>query len=182
MQEFRVATVQALCALGPALLEVRGEVVVRAGRRLSDHANHPDPMLELDRGAVRYHLPAHVEEWEAVEGLLVNRDRVSVLLPTADRDPGPDPRLVAASALREVRVKLVCQGVQVAGFLKVPVRATVPEFIHASRNRFLAVTRCRILAAPGAPAPGDLEGAHGFCLVNREHVIASSEARPSLSP
>ena len=166
----------------PALLEVRGELVVRAGRRLSDHANHPDPMLELDRGAVRFLRGTQVEEWEAVEGLLVNRDRVSVLIPTADRDPGADPRLLGASALREVRVNLLCPGVQVAGFLKVPVQASLAEFMHGSRNRFLAVTRCRILAAPGAPAPGDLEGAHDFCLVNREQVVASSEARPTLSP
>ena len=181
MQEFRIATVQALCPMLPALLEVRGEVIVRAGRRLSDHANHPDPMLELDRGAMRFHLPGRSEEWEAVEGLIVNRDRVTVLVPTAERDPGPDARRLAAGALREVRVKLVCVTVQVTGFLKVPVQSTVAAFIHGSRSRFLAVTQAHILAAPGAPPPGELEGAQPFCLVNREHVVACSEARPAVS-
>lgn len=181
MQDLRIATVQAICALGSALIEVRGEVVVRAGRRLSDQANHPDPMLELDAAAMRFLQPDGPEDWEEVEGMTLNQDRVTVLVPLEDRDPGPDPRLVGAVATREVRVKLVCAAAQVTGFLKVPKHLTMPSYIHSSRARYLAVTRSRVVAAPGAPPPGELEGAHAFCLVNREHVIACTEARPLAS-
>ena len=184
MQELRVATVRAICALDSALLEVRGEVVVRAGRRLSDQANHPDPMLELGGASMRVHGPRGAEEWEEVAGMTLNQDQVTVLVPVEDRDPGPDPRLVGVGAetTRDVRVKLVCAAAQVAGFIKVPKQMTMASFMHSSRARFLAVTACRVLGAPGAPPPGELEGAHAFCMVNRDHVIACTEARPSSSP
>jgi hypothetical protein len=182
VQDLRVATVRAICALDSALLEVRGEVVVRAGRRLSDQANHPDPMLELGAASMRVHGRQGPEEWEEVAGMTLNQDRVTVLVPVEDRDPGPDPRLVEASTASDVRVKLVCAAAQVTGFIKVPKQMTMASFMHSSRARFLAVTGCRVLGAPGAPPPGELEGAHAFCMVNRDHVIACTEARPSSSP
>lgn len=181
MQDLRVATVQAISPMGSALIEVRGEVVVRAGRRLSDQANHPDPMLELAAASIRFHHPEGPEEWEEVEGVTLNQDRVSVLLPVEERDPGPDPRLVGAIATRAVRVKLVCAAAQVTGFIQVPRHLTMPSFIHSSRARYLAVTGCRVIRAPGAPPPGELDGSHAFCMVNREHLIACTEARPLAS-
>ncbi len=156
--------------------------MVRAGRRLSDQANHPDPMLELAAAAIRFHRPDGAEDWEEVEGLTLNQDRVTVLLPTAERDIGPDPRLVGVVATRPVRVKLVCAAAQVTGFIQVPRQLTMPSYIHSSRARYLSVTRCRVVPAPGAPPPGEVEGAHDFCLVNREHLIACTEARPLSSP
>lgn len=182
MRELRVATVRAICPLDSALLEVRGEVVVRGGRRLSDQANHPDPMLELENAAMRAHSAQGPADWEAVAGMTLNQDRVTVLVLVDERDPGPDPRLVGAVTTRDVRVKLVCAAAQVTGFIKVPKQQTMASFMHSSRARFLAVTGCRILEAHGAPPPGDLEGTHAFCMVNRDHVIACTEARPTSSP
>lgn len=181
MQQLRVATIQAISGLGQALVEVKGEVVVRSGRRLSDQANHPDPMLELDSAAMRVHHVAGPEEWEDVTGMTLNQDQVTVLVPVEERDPGPDPRLVGAQATRDVRVKLVCAAVLVTGFIKVPRQQTMASFIHSSRARFLAVTSARVLRSPGAPPPGDLERAFAFCMVNRAHVIACTEARPMSS-
>lgn len=181
VQKLRVATIRGISVLNAALLEVRGEVVVRAGRRLSDQANHPDPMLELQEAAMRVHHVEGPEEWEDVSGMTLNQDRVTVLVPVEDRDPGPDPRLVGA-ATRDVRVKLVCAAAQVTGFIKIPRQQTMASFMHSSRARFIAVTSCRVIRAPGAPRPGDLEGAHAFCMVNRDHVIACTETRPTSSP
>ncbi len=185
LPDLRVVQIRAGADLGDAFLEIRGEVVMRGARRLSDLANHPDPLLELDRAAMRIHRApgagrdeaAGAAEWEQVAGLTVNRDHVAVLVPVAEQDPGPDPRLVRPP--RVVRVKLVCRAVVVTGFIRVPLEATIASFLHETRARFIAVTDARVLGSPGGADLGELEGAHPFCLVNRGHVAACAEAMPT---
>lgn len=163
--------------MGGALLEVRGELVLKGARRLSDYANHPDPLLDLEEAAIRVHRTTGPDEWEEVQGLAVSRDHVAVLVPQAgENDPGPDQRLVTSH--RDVRVKLLCPSVEVTGFLKVPLQSTVRSYIQTTRGRFLAVTQARIMAGPAGMRPGDLEGTCEFCLVNRGQLIACTETRP----
>jgi hypothetical protein len=76
-----------------------------------------------------------------------------------------------------VRVKIICRGLQLTGFVRVPVNATIPSFIHESRNRFIPVSQARITHNDVATELGDFEGVHPFCLVNRGYVVACIEAR-----
>lgn len=169
----RIAEVHALCELGSAVLEVRGQLIIRQGRRLSDHANHPDPMLELDEAATRVHSGAGPSAWEPGHSLSVNRDRVAVLLPFDESDPGADPMLI--SSTRDVLVRLVCPAATVTGHVKVPVASTVAAFIHQTRHRYLALTGARLEPPPAGFDLGPLAATHPFCLVNRAHVVACQE-------
>ena len=172
----RIAEVHALCELGTALLEVRGRLVIRQGRRLSDHANHPDPMLELDEAATRLLRVGVDGRWEASELLSVNRDRVAVLVPFDEEDPGADPKLVPPT--RDVRVRLTCPAAVVEGSVKVPVASTIASFIHETRNRYLAVTGATLTSVAGGPGIGELAGDRAFCMVNRGHVVSCAELPP----
>ena len=171
MQELRIAGIQAIADLGPAFLEVRGEFVIRHARRLSDYLNHPDPMLELDSGAIRHQ---GEDFWEEVEGLSLNRNRVLIVIPFDDADPGPDPQMVVSS--RQVRVKVICRGLSVVGFINVPLQATISSFIHETNARFLAVSNARLVPTENGFNVAS-EAIHRFCLVNRTYIVACIETR-----
>jgi hypothetical protein len=180
VEELKIAGVRALADLGGHYLEVRGTIVMRVARRLSDYANHPDPMLELDGAALRFHLPGGPELWEEVEGLSLNRDRVLLLIPVDENDPGHNPEMHVRG--RSVRVKVICRGLQLTGFVRVPVNATIASFIHESHNRFLAVTQARVIQNDVGTSLGDFEGMHPFCLVNRSYIVACIETRAREAP
>jgi hypothetical protein len=175
LEDLRIAGVMALADLGGSYLEVKGTIVMRQARRLSDYANHPDPMLEMDAAQLRFHLGGGPDYWEQVEGLSLNRERVLLVIPVEDPDPGHRPELLVHGRL--VRVKMICRGLQLTGFVRVPVNATVPSFIHESRSRFLAVTQARITHNDIGTELGDFEGVHDFCLVNRAYIVACIETR-----
>ena len=176
MDELRVVAIHAVADLGPAFIEVRGSLVLRQARRLSDYLNHPDPMLELDGGGMRFPTAKGWDDWEEVEGLSLNRNRVVIALPVDEVDPGPDPTLLVPA--RQVRVKLVCQGLQVTGFATVPLQATISSFIHETNARFLAVKDARLTPTARGYVPENLDTIHEFCMVNREHIVACVETRP----
>lgn len=177
MDELRVVGIHAVADLGPSFLEVRGHLVLRQARRLSDYLNHPDPMLELDGGGVRFPSARGWDEWEEVEGLSLNRDRVLIVIPVDEVDPGPDPSLLVPA--RQVRVKLICRGVQVTGFATVPLQATISSYIHETNARFLAVQEARVVPTVGGYRPSeDASAIKPFCMVNREHIVACVETRP----
>jgi hypothetical protein len=137
-------------------------------------------MLELDAGELRFHLPGGPELWEQVEGLSLNRDRVLIVIPVEESDPGHNPEMLVRG--RSVRVKIICRGLQLTGFVRVPVTATIASFIHESRNRFLAVTQARIIHNDVGTSLGDFEGMHAFCLVNRSYIVACIETRAHKAP
>ena len=180
MEELKIAGITALADLGGHYLEVKGTIVMRQSRRLSDYANHPDPMLELDGAELRFHLPGGPELWEQVEGLSLNRDRVLLVIPIDEDDPGHNPEMHVRG--RSVRVKIICRGLQLTGFVRVPVNATIASFIHESHNRFIAVTEARIIQNDVGTSLGDFEGRHPFCLVNRAYVVACIETRAHKAP
>ncbi|HVB76885.1 MAG TPA: hypothetical protein VNI34_03645 [Candidatus Nitrosotalea sp.] len=174
MEELRLAEINAVADLGPSFVEVRGQIVIRHARRLSDYLNHPDPMLELDGGAIRQESD---DFWEEVQGLSLNRNRVLIVSPTADADPGPDPKLVVSS--RQVRIKILCRGVSVVGFVTVPMQATISSFIHETRARFLNVSQARLFPTHSSFRT-QLGPALDFCMVNREYIVACVETRPGI--
>jgi len=180
VEDFKIAGIRALADLGGSYLEVKGTIVMRQARRLSDYANHPDPMLELDAAELRFHLPGGPEIWEQAEGVSLNRDRVLLLIPVDETDPGHNPEMHVRG--RPVRVKIICRGLQLTGFVRVPVNSTIASFIHESRNRFLAVSQARIIHNDVGTALGDFEGMHPFCLVNRAYVVACIETRARGAP
>ena len=181
MEDLHVMEIRALADVGGQMLEVRGDVVVRRGRRLSDYGNHPDPMLDIDRAAIRYLGAESSEPWEEVEGLSLNRDRVLLLLPAgAAHVPSPNPDLQVPG--RKVRVKVICRGLEVTGFVQVPLHATISAFIHETRTRFLSVSQARVVATKGGARIDDLGDFHPFCLVNREYVIACIETKVATMP
>jgi len=180
VEELKIAGIRALADLGGSYLEISGTIVMRQARRLSDYANHPDPMLELDSAELRFHLPGGPEMWEQVEGLSLNRDRVLLVIPVEESDPGHNPEMHVRG--RSVRVKIICRGLQLTGFVRVPVTATIASFIHESRNRFLSVSQARIIHNDVGTALGDFEGMHPFCLVNRSYVVACIETRTREAP
>lgn len=178
MEELRIAAVHALSDLDNGFLEVKGELVMRQARRLVGYANHPDPMLDLDRASIRFHLRADQDYWEDVEAISLNRDRVLLIIPLDEADPG---EVAGAGPSREVRVKVICRGLIVTGFVTVPVNSTISTFIHETQARFIGVGRCRIMAAPGAPSLQDFPALHEFCLVNRSYITACIETRPQMA-
>jgi hypothetical protein len=180
VEELKITGIRALADLGGHYLEVKGTVVMRAARRLSDYANHPDPMLELDAAELRFHLPGGPELWEQVESLSLNRDRVLLVIPVDESDPGHNPEMHIRG--RSVRVKIICRGLQLTGFIRVPVNSTIASFIHESRGRFLAVTQARIIHKDIGTGLGDFEGMHPFCLVNRAYIVACIETRAREAP
>lgn len=159
----------------PGHLEVRGEIVLRQRRRLSDYANHPDPMLELDGAAFRFHHNGQAGLWEDVEQLSLNRNQVILILPIDEAQPAANPRLLVSG--RPVRVKAVCRSLQVTGFITVPTQMTVPAFMHESRARFLAMSDALVMPQAGGAALVDFQEIHQFCLLNRDHLIACIETR-----
>jgi len=169
LEQLRIAQIHTITDLGTSFMEVRGHLVIRQARRLSDYLNHPDPMLELDGGEIRLQ---GQELWDEVQGLSLNRNRVLVVLPIDEDDPGADPSLLVPG--RHVRVKIVCRGVQVTGFATVPMQATISSFIHESRARFLAVSDARLMPTPNGFQADP--GLHPFCLVNRNYIVACVEA------
>lgn len=174
MEELRIAQIRALVETAGAFLEVRGELVLRRGRRLSDHANHPDPMLELDGAAFRRLTPEGpaAEPWEEVEQLSLNRDHVVVIIPAGEDQPRGNPRLLVQG--RPVRVKLLCRSLEVTGFMTLPMQLTVPAFLQETRGRFVALTEARVMAGANL---ADFSRVQPFCLVNREHVVGCIETR-----
>jgi hypothetical protein len=176
LEDLRVAGIRALADLYGDFLEVSGTVVIRRSRRISDFANHPDPMFELDGAQIRHHGADGPGMWEQVEGLSLNRDQIVLLVPVNDADPGANPRFVVSG--HEVRVKVICRGVQVTGFVRLPTQETMSAFIHESRGRFLPISQARVMASPvNLPIDG-YEGLFDFCLLNRSYVIACVETRP----
>jgi hypothetical protein len=175
LDELRVAGVRTLADLGSSYLEVTGSIVMRQSRRLSDYANHPDPMLELDAAKLRLQGQTGPQLWEEVEALSLNRDRLLLLIPFDENDPGHNPELHVRG--RPARVKIICRAMQVTGFIRVPVNATIASFIHVSRARFLAVTQARVARIDAASGLGAFEGVHDFCLVNRAYIVACIETR-----
>src|SRR5690349_14338323 len=119
MEELRVAGVRTIGDLGGSLLEVTGTVVIRRARRLSDFANHPDPMLDLDGAQMRVLHLDKPDFWEEVGSVSLNRDRVILITPIEDDHPGGHTDLQVTG--NRVRVKLLCRGLQVTGFVRVPV-------------------------------------------------------------
>ena len=159
----------------PGHLEVRGEIVLRQRRRLSDHANHPDPMLELDGAAFRFHLNGQADVWEDVEQLSLNRGQVILIIPVDEAQPGGNQRLLVPG--RPVRIKAICRSLQVTGFITVPMQMTVPAFMHESRARFLAMSEALVMPQAGGAPLQDFQEIHQFCLLNRDHLIACIETR-----
>ena len=176
MEELEVKGIRALADIGSHLLEIKGEVAMRRGRRLSDYGNHPDSMLDIDRASIRYLGPEGAEPWEEVEGLSLNRDRVLLMMPFEDRHPpslNPDLQVVG----RKVNVKVICRGLAVTGFVLVPLHATLSTFIHDTATRFLSVSQAHVATIKGGARIDDLGGSHQFCLVNREFIVACIETR-----
>jgi len=174
LEELRIAEISTVADLGPSFVEVRGQFVIRHARRLSDYLNHPDPMLELDAGSIRQE---GEDFWEEVQGLSLNRNRVLLVLPLTDTDPGPDPGQVVSS--REVRIKILCRGVSVVGFVTVPLQSTISSFIHESKARFLGVSQARLV--PTHPSFRTDQGpVVPFCMVNRDYIVACIETRPGI--
>ncbi len=173
-----MAGIRALADLYGNFLEVSGTVVVRRARRVSEFANHPDPMFELDGAEIRFHGAEGPGMWEQVEGLSLNRDQILLLVPFNEADPGANPELHIHG--HDVRVKIICRGLQVTGFVRVPTQETMSAFIHESRNRFLAVNQARVIARPVDMPLEGYGGLFEFCLVNRAYIIGCVETRPEL--
>lgn len=167
-----MAGIRALAAASGGFLEVRGELVLRRDGRVRDRVNHPDPMLELEAAALRFTGPEGPELWEHVETMSLNLDRCALVAPVEEdgvpaETPGSSP----------VRVKVVCPGVAVTGFLTVPRTSTVAAHLHETGSRFLHLAQARVIPAPGAPALEELAGVRPACLVNRAQVLACIDTR-----
>lgn len=173
MEERHVALIGALAELGGTYLEVRGRVVMRQERRVSDLANDDDELLDLEESQVRVHRPGE-NLWDSVPSLSLNREEVLLLMPIAETHQGRDDLRAPG---RRVRVKLFCGPLEVTGFVTVPLEQTVSDWHRTARQRFLAVTEARV-----APIEQDLEfqdedGSYKFVLINRHRLTALIETR-----
>jgi hypothetical protein len=177
MEELRIVTVHMLSDLANGFLEVKGQMVIRQARRLSGYANHPDPMLELDRAALRFHQRDQQDLWEEVEAISLNRERLLLIVPL---DDGAAAEVKPPESDHQVRVKLICRGLIVTGFVAVRANSTVSALIHETPDRFIAVRQARIMAPPGAPDLQAFPDLLAFCLVNRAYIAACIETRPQL--
>jgi hypothetical protein len=176
LQELRIAGLRALADLGGTFLEVSGKVVLRHTRRFSDFANQLTPMLDLDEAALRVHHRDRADLWEQVEGISLNRDRILLLIPTEEPQPIGNPELRTPG--NSVRIKLFCAGIEVTGFIRIPLHSTMAGFLHQTTTRFLAVTQARLVPTDGRLWLESSELVHDFCLVNRALIMACIEARP----
>jgi hypothetical protein len=137
-------------------------------------------MLDMDDASIRMLGGRPGSVWEAVENVSLNRDRIVILIPHEESDPTSNPDLMAAG--RDVRVKLICTGLQLTGFLRIPVRSTTTGFLHDANSRFLAITHARIAVNPGW---GNLDApdlAPDFCLINRQMITGCIESRTLILP
>ncbi|MGH7777131.1 MAG: hypothetical protein ACREPI_08145 [Candidatus Dormibacterales bacterium] len=175
MDDLRVSGIRALADLGGAHLEVDGKIVIHQARRLSDFVNRPDAMLEVEEARIRFHGASGSGVWEEVEGVSLNRDRVVVLIPIGERDPGPAAGL--RRERRSVRSKLFMAGLHVTGFLPVPVQDTVAAFLEQTGRRYIPVMEARITREGAGAWLDDLPPIHRFCLLSRSLVAASIETR-----
>lgn len=173
MDDLRVTGIRALADLGGSHLEVEGKIVIHQARRLSDFVNRPDAMLDVEDARIRVHGPGGAGVWEVVQGVSLNRDRVAVLIPVGERDPGP-----AAGLRRErrtVRSKLFLGGLQVTGFLPVPLEVTVAAFLEQTGRRYIPVIDARITSDGGFTWLEGLPPIQRFCLLSRTLVAAAIE-------
>lgn len=165
----------ALAELGGTYLEVRGKVVMRQARRISDLANDEDELLDLEDAEIRVHEGGD-SLWDAVPAMTLNRDEVLLLIPTAETHTSR-PDLKAPG--RRVRVKLYCGPLQVTGFVTVPVDQTVSGWHRTTRTRFLSVTEARVQPIQGELKLDEGDGVHRFVLINRRRLTALIETRPA---
>jgi hypothetical protein len=177
LEQLRLVTVHLLSDLDNGFLEVKGDLVIRQARKLSGYANHPDPMLELDRAALRFHQRDVQDMWEEVEAVSLNRDRLLLIVPIDDAE---STEATPGEGDRQVRVKLICRGLIVTGFVTVRASYTLTALIHETPDRFIGVRQARIMTAPGGPGLPDFPDLLAFCLVNRGYIAAFIEARPQL--
>jgi hypothetical protein len=177
VEHLRIVTVHMLSDLDNGFLEVKGDMVIREARKLSGYANHPDPMLELDRATLRFHQRDEQDIWEEVEAISLNRERLLLIVPVDDADA---TEAKPEEGGRQVRVKLISRGLIVTGFVTVRANSSISSFIHETQDRFIGVRQARIMTAPGAPALQDFPDLLAFCLVNRGYIAACIEARPQL--
>ena len=176
MEDLDVKEIRALADVGGRLLEVKGGVAVRRGRRLSDYANHPDLILDIDHASIRNVGPDGAEPWAEVEGLSLNRDRVLLMLPVEERRThslNPDLQVPG----RKVRLRVICRGLEVTGVVQVPLHATISAFVYEMKTRFLSLNQARVVSTKGGAKIDDLGDFHDFCLVNREYVTACIEIK-----
>ena len=176
MDEHRTAGIRALADLGTSLLEVTGSVIIRRGQRLSDFANFPDPMMDVDDASARTLHVDGAEPFEDAKTISLNRDRLLVVIPVEDEHPGAHVDLKVPG--NRIHVRILCRAVQVTGFVTVPGNATLSSFIHERRSRFIPVNGARILpiSSHASVELTDFAVLHEFCLVNRDYVIACAEA------
>ena len=176
MEELDVKGIRALADLGGRLLEVKGDVAVRRGRRLSDYGNHPDLVLDVDHASIRFLGPDGAEPWEEVKGLSLNRDRVLLMVPVEEpRTHSVNPDLQVPG--RKVKVRVICRGLEATGFVQVPLHTTISTFMYEMRTRFLSLNQARVLSTKGGIKIDDGGDFHEFCLVNREYVTACIEIK-----
>lgn len=175
MQDLRVAEIRALSDLGAGtFLEIAGKLVMRHGRRLYDHANHPDPMMDVDEASVRFHAPGSSTQWQPAAGLSVNRDQLVLLAPLDSADSAV-PYIRGRG--RDVVVNLICGPLQVAGNVSVPFDSTLAGYLHQSPTRFLAVSTPTIRPHRQGASLGDFQDTVPMCFVNATKIDACLESR-----
>jgi hypothetical protein len=160
-----------LAELGTTYLEVRGKVVLRHARRVSDLANDEDELLELVDAEIRVHDQGD-GLWDAVPRLTLNRDEVLLLIPTGEHQTSQSDLQAPG---RRVRVKLYCGPLQVTGFVTVPIEQTVSSWHRTTRTRFLSVTEARVQPLQESLGLDHNEGVYKFVLINRRRLTALIE-------
>lgn len=137
-------------------------------------------MLDLDGASVRFHYPTGADIWESVEGISLSRDQILLLVPSEDQTPPAAPDLVNPG--QDVRVKLICAGLQLTGFIRVPQQLTMAAFLHQASSRFLAITKARVVPSQGWLWLDPTELVYEFCLINRHLITACIETRSLTLP
>lgn len=165
VQEFHPAEIRALVHTGDVLVEVRGKITLTGRMRFSDLVGGGDVMQEVFEAQITRHLPAGTQD-EFAPVITLNRDRILIVTVLAEAKSGDQALKIDLDAQR---VKLLCPGFEVTGFVHVPEGGSSPWLVFMGRGRFIGLTNARVTATGGEPLP-TFDGLLPFCLVNRSQV------------
>lgn len=163
--ELHPVEIQALVHTGDVLVEVRGKIMLTGRMRFSDLVGAGDVMQEVFEAQITRHMPTGVQD-EYAPVVTLNRDRILLVTVQEERRSGDQALKVPLDAQR---VKLLCPGFEVTGFVHVPEGGSSPWLVFMGRGRFIGLTNARVTSTTGAQLPA-FDGILPFCLVNRSQV------------
>jgi hypothetical protein len=174
LQDLRVTELRALAQIGATtFMEVTGILIMRHGRRLFDHANHPDPMMSLDEASVRFHTRGSSSEWQSMPRLTVNREKLVLVAPSRTSEATVPFMDVGG---RELMVSFICGQLQVSGTVLVPPDVSLGDFVNQSNSRFVVVSNSRVRPHSEGIGLGDFQEPIAVCYVNAGHIDACLES------